>query len=188
MTRPSSGGVYVASSHPPVVSVLRTNDPCSTASAFMRAAFLLVVLATLPACGLRQPPGDDGVADRIAAAVKHGDGAMFDMADAAPFEWDRFCAFEPYTTERAAERALGFDWRYAWSDVEVLDDRAYLVFVDGDRVVSAFDYDRGRGDFAGVDPPCVERERAQYVVVDDGTSVAGEPWLQVRRAPGATAR
>ena len=31
------------------------------------------------------------------------------MAEAAPFEWDRFCAFAPYTTEPLAEQVLGFD-------------------------------------------------------------------------------
>ena len=154
----------------------------------MRAVPLLVVLATLSACGLRQPPEDEGIADSIAAAVEPGDGATLDVTDAAPLKWDRFCAFEPYTTEEVAERALGFDWRYAWSDVEMLDDRTYLVFVDGDRVVSAFDYERSRGDFAGLEPPCVERERARFAVVEDGTSTTGEPWLELRWAPGTAVR
>ena len=105
------------------------------------------------------------------------------MAEAAPFEWDRFCAFAPYTTEEMAEQRLGFDWRYAWSNVESLDDRAYLVFLDGDSVVSTFDYSRGRGDFSGLEPPCVEREHATYVVVEDGLSTSGAPWLEVRLSP-----
>ena len=75
----------------------------------MRAAFLLGVLAALSACGLRQPPGDQRVADRIAAAVERGNGSALVMAEAAPFEWDRFCAFAPYTTEPLAEQVLGFD-------------------------------------------------------------------------------
>ena len=149
----------------------------------MRALLLLLVLAILPACGLRQPPGDQGVADRIKTAVDPGDGVTFDMADAAPFEWDRFCAFEPYTTEQVAERDLGFDWRHSWSDVETLDDRTYLVFVNQDRVVSAFDYDRSDGDFAGLEPSCVDRERARFVAVENGVSASGEPWMELRPLP-----
>lgn len=120
------------------------------------------------------------MADRIAAAVDGGEGLTLDMAELAPFEWGRFCAFEPYTTEQVGERALGFDWPYAWSDVEVLDDRAYLVFVDDGRIVSAFDHERSRGAFAGMDPPCVRRERALFTVVENGISTAGEPWVELR--------
>lgn len=144
-------------------------------------ASLCLVLAPLSACGLHQPPGDQGVADRIAAAVERGEGSRLDMAEAAPFRWDRFCAFPPYTTPQVAERGLGFRWRYAWSRVDMRDDRTYFVFADRNRVVAAFDHPRQRGDFADVDPSCVGRAQARFVVVETGVSTAGEPWRELQR-------
>ncbi|MFN3314476.1 MAG: hypothetical protein ACK46Q_13555 [Hyphomonas sp.] len=150
----------------------------------LRSALVsFLVIATVSACGPGRPPGDQGAAARIATVVEGGAGSSLDMAAAAPFEWDRFCAFPPYTTAEAAGGTLGFEWPHAWSAVDLRDDRAYLVFVREGRVVSAFDYDRSRGDFAALGPQCFERERARFVVAERGVSTTGAPWLELHPAP-----
>ena len=86
------------------------------------------------------------------------------MAEIAPGEWTRFCAFHPYTTKSMAEDTLGFRWRYGWSSVSSYDGINYLVFVNGDDVVSAFDYPLGRGNFYDLPRFCYDRAEASFVV------------------------
>ena len=106
-----------------------------------------------------------------------------DLDALASFEWTRFCAFGPYTTEDVAEDELGFRWPYAWSRVEDLDDRNYLVFVNGDEVVAAFDHARNLGDFAGLDPACHARDDARFVVRERGQFGSGAPYYVMHAAP-----
>lgn len=152
----------------------------------MRHAIVLVAgVVGLAACR-GAAPGDRGLSDRLAEAAR--EGAVVDLAALAPFAWTRACAFAPYTTQAAAETALRFAWPYPWGDIETLDDRAFVVLVDdaqegGGRVVAAFDHPRDRGDLAGQEPACVERDRARFVVVRDGDLADGAPHLVLRPAP-----
>lgn len=144
-------------------------------------ASLLALTLLVGACSSRpNAPGDVGVSGRIADQVERGDGTEVDLAALAPFEWTRFCAFGPYTTQEVAETSLGFDWPYAWSQVELLDDRSYLVFVNGRTVVSAFDHSRGLGGFAQTDPTCFARRDARFTVREDGRRSDGRPHSVLR--------
>lgn len=147
----------------------------------MRVSLLFLPLL-LSACASRPgaAPGDDGVSVRIADQVGRGDGTDIDMATLAPFEWTRFCAFGPYTTQEVAETALGVDWPYAWSQVERLDDRTYLVFMNGRTVVSAFDHGRGDGGFAQENAACADRRDARFTVRKDGLRTDGKPFYVLR--------
>lgn len=149
----------------------------------MGKPLILAALLGLVACADNEPPGDRGIPDRIAAEVSRGTGAVVDLAVLAPFEWTRFCAFGPYTTQEAAEDELGFRWPYTWGNIEHLDDRSYLVFVNGDSVVAAFDYPRGRGDFHWLDSACYERATARFVIVEQGLMTDGAPHLVLRPEP-----
>ena len=137
----------------------------------MRTVAVLFLIG-LGACSPREAPGGGDLSGRITERVEQGEGARVDLASLAPFEWTRFCAFHPYTTEAAAEELLGFGWPYEWSAVERLEDRNYLVFLNGDEVAAAFDHTRKRGDFAGLDPVCFSRNEARFVVREQGRLVS----------------
>lgn len=93
---------------------------------------------------------------------------LLDLDSLASFEWTRFCAFPPYTSQDWAEDSLGFAWRYRWSNVQHLDGITYLVFVDEDAVVAAFDHARGLGDFSYLDRRCYGRQLARFNVREEG--------------------
>ena len=151
----------------------------------MRTVILFVLLC-LSACATDSAPealpDGDGLSDRIAARVE--DGAEIDLAALAPFEWTRFCAFQPYTTRERAEEALGFSWPSTWDTSIGHDEVAnLLVFVNGNAIVAAFDHTRGRGDFAGLDQVCFERADARFVVSTQGRLASGDPHLVLRSVP-----
>jgi hypothetical protein len=103
----------------------------------------VVVLAVLfggmyTRCASRQWPGDQGTLRRLRERIAAGD-SVIDFASITSFRWSRLEVFGPYASQASAERALGFPWPYQWSNVESLDDRTFLVFVDSNRVVAAFD-------------------------------------------------
>jgi hypothetical protein len=146
---------------------------------------ILIVLLTVAACGKPQAPvaplDEYDVSRAIALRVEEGEGTTIDLAALAPFDWTRFCAFHPYTTQTMAEEALGFRWPYEWSSVEHLDDRNYLVFLKDEDVVAAFDYPRGEGDFASFRATCVARQDAKFIVAQQGKSGSGKPFLVLRQ-------
>ena len=148
----------------------------------MRTATIFI-LFSLGACSLRQAPDGGTLSDQIGEQLKQGDGTTVDLAALAPFAWTRFCAFEPYTTEERAEEALGFNWRYRWSAVEDLDDRNYLVFLDGSEVVAAFDHTLDLGNFAELDSVCYARDEARFTVSEQGRLVGGAPHYVLQAVP-----
>lgn len=151
----------------------------------MRTVTFLVLFG-LSACATDPPPeapwDGDGLSDQIAVRVE--EGATLDLAALAPFEWMRFCAFHPYTTAERAQKALGFQWPYAWDTSVDHDEVAnFLVFVNGNTVVAAFDHTRDRGDFAGLDAECFKRTDARFVVSAQGRLVSGNPHFILRTVP-----
>ena len=139
---------------------------------------LLTIALGLPLlfCTACSPPGDHGLADRLASQVAAGDGTVVDVKQLSPFRWSRFHVFCPYTTEESAERTLGFEWPYSWGPVEHLDDRFLLVFVDSGRVVSAFEQSYAQGYWAeacgnsGYAP-----DSARFMVRREGNLLGGAP-------------
>lgn len=149
----------------------------------MRLAALSLLLG-VSACVWSPPRDAHRTSEKIAEQVARGDGTTIDLAETAPFEWTRFCAFPPYTTEAVAERTLGFPWTYRWSAVKDLDDRTFLVFVNDETVVAAFDYFSIQGDFNALSEPfCVDRAEARLVVREMGRHTDGSPYLVIGPAP-----
>ena len=139
---------------------------------------LAVVMAAFLAAGcvFRDPPADQGVSDRIANHIRHTPGTVLDFATLAPFSWARLFIFQPYTSEEAAERALGFKWKYAWGAIETWDDRALLVFVDSGRVISAFEHTLDRGNFtSAARPEGFSHDSARFDFVRQGMLTGGAP-------------
>lgn len=147
------------------------------------ALFLALLAAGAYWWTFRVPPGDRGVSDGIASLVADAEGSEIIMADIAPFPWTRFCVFGPYTTEPFASDSLGFRWPYRWGKIEMLDDRNFLVFVDGDDVVTAFDHTLDRGDFDTPEQTCFARDDARFTVRRDGNLTGGAPHFILRVRP-----
>jgi hypothetical protein len=85
---------------------------------------------------------DDRGAERALRAALTGRDTVLDFAKVAPFPWTKVHFFGPYTDTTTANRALGFRWPYRWSGVKSLDDRIFIVFVDSNEVVAAFEQKR----------------------------------------------
>jgi hypothetical protein len=130
------------------------------------AALVLAVSLVGVSCGHRKWPGDQGVHDRLREQLTSG-RRFIEMADVAPFRWSRLEVFGPYTPQEHAEHRLGFKWPYQWSAVHSLDDRNFLVFVDSNRVVSAFELSRVTAD---ITPGTVYRNSSRLLVESTGTS------------------
>jgi hypothetical protein len=149
-----------------------------------RALAVFVSLGVIGGCVSHAPPGDQGLSDRIAELTQRVPDTTLDLAALAPFHWTRLYIFEPYTTRKAAERVLGFDWQYEWGAIQARDDRVFLVFVDSGRVVAAFEQMYDRGNFAhaarGTGYP---RDSATFRLDVQGTLTNGAPNVVVRWQP-----
>lgn len=70
------------------------------------------------------------------------------LAELAPFRWDRLYIFAPHTPVPAVEQALGSPWSGAErSGIAQVDTAALLVFMAGDDIVAATMQPRAYGDF-----------------------------------------
>lgn len=137
--------------------------------------------AGLIACG---PPGGSGAAERIADQVDAHVGQVIDLRDAVTDPWTRLFIFGPYTTQAHAERVLGRPWPYRWGDIDVLDDRTFLVFMDSSRIVAAFDQLNEHGLFPGPHPAKgYARDSVRFRVHDRGIFPTGNPYRELIWAP-----
>lgn len=135
----------------------------------LRVVRFACVTALVSACSAASAPGAPGVSDRIAEQIRREPGRIVDLATLAPFQWSRVYIFEPYTSQRRAERELGFQWTYRWGAIETLDDRALLVFIDSNRVAGAIEHTIDRGDFTIAGRPGgFPRDSARFVLAAPG--------------------
>lgn len=71
-----------------------------------------------------------------------------DLAQLAPFRWERLYLFGPYTPARVVTDSLGHPWPGAEaSGIAQLDTANLMVFTAGDEVVAATMHPRRYGDF-----------------------------------------
>lgn len=137
--------------------------------------------AALVACG---PPGGNGAAERVADLVDANVGQVVDLRDVVTEPWTRLFIFGPYTTQAHAERMLGRPWPYRWGDIDMLDDRTFLVFLDSSRVVAAFDQLNEHGVFPGPHPSSgYARDSVRFRVYNHGTFQSGNPYRKLVWAP-----
>jgi hypothetical protein len=84
---------------------------------------------------------------QLAAQINHGVGTIVDLAELAPFDWDRVFFFGPYTPEAWIHKSLGFPWNGTnLTSIEYDDCINLVVFVRGGEVVEWFEHSRGSGD------------------------------------------
>ncbi len=70
------------------------------------------------------------------------------LAELAPFRWDRLFIFAPYTTTSTVEQSLGQPWSGAErSNIARVDTATLLVFMTGNEIVAATMQPRDYGDF-----------------------------------------
>jgi hypothetical protein len=134
----------------------------------MRLGLVLAVAALLVVgCGVGGSSDDIGDAVHEAATS----GRPFRLADATDFDWDRFYAVPPYSSPKAIEEQLGFEWGDAvHSGIKTNDVITLLVFVRDGEVVKAFDQGNGDGYFHCVGKRGLTPEEAIFRVkrVDEG--------------------
>src|SRR6185436_813710 len=92
-------------------------------------------------------------------ATASAEGTDLDLAQIAPFDWERVMVIAPGTPDAEISRALG----YEWTGVLGFETGEKLILLDRDgKVARFFDY-RGEGRFTGVKTPIDELARADAV-------------------------
>ena len=87
------------------------------------------------------------------------------------FEWDRVFFFPPYSSAEVIQDRLGYAWTKAeHSRVTNLDSHTLIVLTKSGRVVHAFDYPRGRGDFSRLVDEAGYPRDAYFAVFPEGES------------------
>lgn len=73
---------------------------------------------------------------------------VVDLAQLAPFRWERLYIFGPYTPAQLVTDSLGHPWGGAEaSRIAQVDTASLMIFVAGDEVVAATMHPRRYGDF-----------------------------------------
>jgi len=92
-------------------------------------------------------------------ATASAEGTDLDLAQIAPFDWERVMVIAPGTPDAEISRALG----YKWTGVLGFESGAKLILLDRDgKVARFFDY-RGEGRFTGLETPIAELAREDAV-------------------------
>jgi hypothetical protein len=125
----------------------------------MRPVVLVSLLALLVGCG--GGSGENSEAEeRLVAAVEAG--KPFDLADVAPFDWDRVVKIDPYGDQARLDKALGFHWD-AGDAIPGDDNQSLTVFVLGTRVAGYIE-DFDSADVRSCLPRSLARAEAQLLV------------------------
>lgn len=125
----------------------------------MRVIAQLVLLLLLAGCS-----GSE-ISSEIYRQAATGDGRL-DLTEVGGPNWDRVCFLGPYTTNAAAEKALGFAWDVeARTDIESSDGINVLVLVAKREVVSYTEHSR-RQDFLKLSGQCFPRSQAIFIKRD----------------------
>ncbi|HEY0971576.1 MAG TPA: hypothetical protein VGE02_11470 [Gemmatimonadales bacterium] len=129
-------------------------QPCHRPRSRLRlAAALLVVAASVVAC-FRD--ADEAVWARgeavgrlvVERLTENEKLRQVDLAQLAPFRWDRLYVFGPYTPARVVTDSLGHPWPGAEaSRIAQVDTANLIVFTAGDEVIAATMHPRRYGDF-----------------------------------------
>lgn len=92
----------------------------------------------------------EAVGRLVAELLQQKDSVQtINLAELAPFRWDRLYIFAPHTTAPTVEQALGRPWSGAErSGIAQVDTATLLVFMAGDDIVAATMHPRAYGDFA----------------------------------------
>ena len=114
-------------------------------------ALTLIGACTRDAESARWARGE-AVGRLVAELLQQKDSVQsINLAELAPFRWDRLYIFAPYTSSSAVEEALGEPWSGAErSGIARVDTAALLVFLAGDDIVAATMHPREYGDFVPV--------------------------------------
>lgn len=130
-------------------------------------AFSLCLAATLSGCS-------SGVGERMSVrrqikALTTSNAKTIDLSQVGSTSWSRLCILTPYSTNRVAEDALGFEWDAEKTNIELSEDVVLLVFASGDNVDTYVAYPREDGDFSpvGFESSCLSRNRTKFAREQD---------------------
>lgn len=146
----------------------------------LTTALAIGALAIASACS-RDPESarwarGEAVGRLVAALLQQKDTVRsINLAELAPFRWDRLYIFPPHTRAPEVEQSLGAPWSGAErSGIARVDTAALLVFMAGDEIVAATMHPREYGDFVPVAGTAARsREQALFRV----ERPAGGGWL-----------
>lgn len=124
------------------------------------ARCLFCTLACLAIFGC-SPKND--ISTAIADQLAQTKGTSLNLSEAVPTHWERVCILGPYSDNKTAKAALGFEWNVeASSSIQSNDGISLLLFVLGDRVISSVEHPRRDGDFSNLSRNCFSRQDALF--------------------------
>jgi hypothetical protein len=134
-----------------------------------RAAAALLALWLLGCAG-----GPERELERAAAQTREAEGALLDLAEVVPGDWDRVGVYGPSTPAEVIEGTLGVAAPALAEDrLSRAEAPSLLLFARDERVVSAAYVERDVVDFQAVAPAVYRPEEARFTVREaqgpDGT-------------------
>ena len=119
----------------------------------------------LAGCGDRAQ-SSDSIREQIKQLI-YTQTETIDLATVGSDDWSNLCVIQPYSDNETVSRALGFDWNAEdKTSVRYSDSTVLLLFATDREVVDYVEYPRYDGDFARQEPPCLDRERAEFTKID----------------------
>jgi len=98
--------------------------------------------------------------------VQRGPGAVVNLAQLGPSDWDRVYIICPYNTPEMIQQILGFPWPDAeWTHVALNEGVNLVVFLRAGKVVGWFEHPRNRGELGSLaNLVGYARDEARFVV------------------------
>ncbi len=85
-------------------------------------------------------------------ALAQHPNAPLNLAQVVPFEWEKFCAYGPYSDAVSIETTTGFAWSgHEKFDLASSDDFYLLAFFQGQQPVSVERFMRPTADASGIE-------------------------------------
>ena len=73
------------------------------------------------------------------------------------------CILGPYSNNKAAKDALGFEWNAELkTSISSYDGISLLVFVKGNKILDYVEHPRKNGDFSNLSGKCFSHEKANF--------------------------
>ena len=112
----------------------------------------------------------------IASQFEDSKRISVNLATAVSGSWEKVCVLGPYSTNKTARKALGFEWNAEIkTSITSNDGISVLIFVQENKVNSYVEHPRNRGDFSNLTAQCFPKAKAQFV--QNNKPLAGWPGL-----------
>jgi hypothetical protein len=122
----------------------------------MKKISIILIVLLITSCTSNKKDLDK-ISDKIYSQLKESQWKTIDFSKTVPFNFDKVCIFGPYSSNKDAEKALGFYWNMELRTlISTHEGINIITFIKNNEVISYIEHPRNKGDFWRLSGKCLD--------------------------------